>query len=157
MPLLRASARPLARNDMTRFATIGSLVLALSFTAVAEDKKDVPKELQLFQGKWKVVEASRGGVAAPKEAIESLRFTFDGTKLIVAEKEREEMGSYSVDPKADPTAIDLVNAKGEKVLGIYKFDKDGKFTLCIVKGKNATRPKGFDDKEADVLVLEKVK
>jgi uncharacterized protein (TIGR03067 family) len=143
---------------MTRFVPLGGLVLALAFSgAAAQDKKDVPKELAPFQGTWKVVEAVAGGMPEPKDKLPDLQFTFEGEKLIVTEKGKAETGSYAVDAKKDPTAIDLTTPKGDKVPGIYKFDKDGKLTLCFIRMKDATRPKAFDDKGAVLLVLEKVK
>lgn len=142
---------------MTRFALLGCLVVALGSAASAEDKKDVPKELAPFQGTWKVAAATLGGKDAPKDAIEKLTFTFDGEKLTIKEGGKDETGSFVVNTKADPMQIDLVNPKGDKALGVCKFEKDGKLTICFNKGKDATRPKGFDDKEAAVLVLEKVK
>jgi uncharacterized protein (TIGR03067 family) len=142
---------------MIRFAVIGSFVMILSLVAVAEDKKEVSKELAQFQGTWKVIEATAGGKPAPKEDIENIQFTFEGEKLIVTERGKSETGSYSVDAKKDPAEIDMVSPKGNKSLGIYKFDKDGKLTMCFAKGEKATRPKAFDDKEAVVVVMEKVK
>jgi uncharacterized protein (TIGR03067 family) len=145
------------RFDMTRFAMLG-LALALALTASAQEKKDVLKELAPFQGAWKVVSASRGGEAAPKDVLEKLSFAFEGDKMTVTEFGKAEAGSFSVDPKKTPAAIDIVGPKGEKVAGIYKFDKDGKLTLCFVKDKkDAVRPKGFDDKDAALIVLEKAK
>lgn len=60
--------------------------------------------------------------------------------------------------KKDPPEIDFTGGKGNKVVGIYKFDKDGKFYLCIARGKDA-RPKSFDTAGTRnrVFVLEKVK
>lgn len=140
---------------MTRFVLLGGLILALSVPALADDKKDVPKELVPFQGSWKVVEASRGGQAAPKDELEKLSFAFEGEKLLVTERGKTETGSFVIDSKKDPATIDLIGPKGEKIAGIYKFDKDGKLTMVFVK--EGARPKGFDDKEAAVLVLEKMK
>ena len=137
---------------MTRFATIGGLVLVLSLPAFAEDKKG----LQPFQGSWKVVAASQGGAPAPKEVLERLSFAFEGEKMVVTEGGKADAGSFAVDPMKDPAEIDMVSPKGDKIVGIYKFDKDGKLTLAFVKKKDAARPKGFDDKEASLLVLEKV-
>jgi uncharacterized protein (TIGR03067 family) len=144
---------------MIRITTYCGVVLALATSAPAQEKKDVPKELAPFQGVWKVVKAEEGGKPAPAKDVESVRFKFAGTKLTVQEdkKEKEETGSFSVDAKKDPAEIDLVSPKGEKIPGIYKFDKDGRLTLAFVKGKDATRPKAFDDKEAVVMVMEKVK
>ena len=71
--------------------------------------------------------------------------------------DKVETGSYRIDPKVTPATIDLTGPKGEPAAGIYKFDKDGKLTLAFMKGKDAVRPKGFGDKDAVVMVLEKVK
>ena len=141
---------------MIRFATVGGLVLALSLCASADDKKGLPKELEPFQGTWKVAEASRGGQPAPKEAVETLRFKFEGDKLIISEKDDSKAGSYSINAKKEPAEIDLVSPDGKKAAGIYKFEKDGKLRLAFVKGEDA-RPKGFDNKDATLMVLEKVK
>ena len=135
--------------------TFCGLVLALTATATAQEKKDVPKELAPFQGTWKVVKAEQGGMPAPAKEIETIRFTFAGDKVTVKEskKEKDDTGTFSVDAKKDPAEIDLVSPKGEKIPGIYKFEKDGKLTLAFVKGKDATRPKAFDDKEAVVMLM----
>jgi len=133
-------------------------VLALAATgARADDKKDVPKDLAPFQGTWKVAKAAFGGESVPDAEKDKLKFVFAGEKVTVKEGMKDDTGSYSVDPKKDPAEIDLVSPKGEKILGIYKFEKDGKLTLTFVKGKDAARPKKFDDKDAVMMVLEKVK
>lgn len=142
---------------MLRFALFGCFMLALG-PVTADEKKDVPKELAPFQGTWKIVEATADGKPIPKEAIEKATFTFDGTKLSATETgDKTETGSYTVDPKKEPATIDLVSPKGETAPGIYKFDKDGRLTISFIKGKDAARPKGFDDKGAVTMVLEKVK
>jgi uncharacterized protein (TIGR03067 family) len=133
------------------------LVLAAACSA-ADDKKDVPKDLVPFQGSWKVVKAEIGGMPPPGGVPPEARFIFEGSKLTVKEgKPNPDVGSYSVDSKKDPTEIDLISPKSEKILGIYKFDKDGKMSIAFTKDPKASRPKKFDDKEAIVLVLEKVK
>ena len=104
-----------------------------------------------------MVEGTADGKPAPKDLLAELQYTFEGEKLTVTEKGKAEAGSYLVDSKKEPPTIDLVNPKGGKALGIYKFDKDGKLTICFNKGKDAARPKGFDDKDAVTLVLEKAK
>jgi uncharacterized protein (TIGR03067 family) len=141
---------------MTRLAMFCGLVLVIG-TATAQDKKEVPKELVPFQGTWKVVTATFAGETIPDSEKERLRFTFAGDKVTVKEGKKDDTGSYSVDPKKDPAEINLVGPKGEKIPGIYKFDKDGKLTITFSKGKDATRPKKFDDKEAVMMVLEKTK
>ncbi len=141
---------------MIRFALFGFLVLCA--TAVAEDKKDVPKaELARFQGTWKVIDVMTDGDPEQNETLSRLRLTFEGEKLTVAQKDKTESASCALDPKPNPAEITLTTTKGDKVAAIYKFDKDGKLTVSFLKSKGAARPKAFDDKEAVTLVLEKVK
>jgi uncharacterized protein (TIGR03067 family) len=142
---------------MTRFTLFGAAMLALCGFATADDKKDVPKELAPFQGTWKVLKATRGTEEAPKEAIESLSFVFEGSKVTIGEKGRSKPGTFAVRGAKEPAEIDLTSDEGKKVLGIYKFDKDGKLTICFVKDGDGTRPKGFDATDAAVMVLEKAK
>lgn len=141
---------------MVRFVWACGLVGALALGAAA-DEKDVPKDLQPFQGTWKAVAGKKGGENAPLEELAKLGLTFAGDKLTISERGRDKVGSFKVDPKADPKTIDLISPDGEAIKGIYKFDKDGKLTIGFVKGNGAERPKTFDDKEAAFLTLEKEK
>ncbi len=72
-----------------------------------------------------------------KDELEKLSFAFEGEKLLVTERGKTETGSFAVDPKKDPATIDLIGPKGEKIAGIYKFDKDGKLTMVFTKEKDA--------------------
>jgi uncharacterized protein (TIGR03067 family) len=139
---------------MTRFAILG-LLLACPLTALADDKKDTSP----LQGSWKVVEASRDGKPAPRDMFPDLTFTFDGGKISVQEGKRPkpDVASFTADAKKAPAQLDMVDADGNKVACIYKIDKDGKLTIVFGKNRDATRPKGFDDKDGVVLVLEKLK
>jgi uncharacterized protein (TIGR03067 family) len=142
---------------MTRLALFGALILTATYSA-ADDKKDVSKELQPFQGVWKLVKVEIGGKEPKDKPTEEVRLTFAGSKLSIKEGKREaDEGTYTVDSKKDPAEIDLINAKSEKALGIYKFEKDDKLTVSFIKKPNAMRPKKFDEAEAVVLVMEKVK
>lgn len=143
---------------MIRLALLGVLTLAL--TGSAQDKKDVPKDLVPFQGTWKVLKIESGGKPLEKDPS-GLRFKFEGDRMDVLEneKEKEDTGTIAVSPKKDPAEIDFTSSKGNKIHGIYKFDKEGKFHLCITRGKDAARPKSFDTAgtRARLFVLEKVK
>ena len=142
---------------MFRLALFAAMSLGL--TAVAQDKKDVPKELAPFQGTWKVLKIESGGKPLEKDSS-GLRFTFAGDKLEIGENDKkEDTGSVSVDPKKDPAEIDFTSGKGNRVLGIYKFDMEGKFHLCVARGKDAERPKSFDTSgtRSRLFVMEKVK
>jgi uncharacterized protein (TIGR03067 family) len=143
---------------MTRLALFAGLSLAL--TASAQDKKDVPKDLAPFQGTWKVLKIESGGKPLEKDSS-GVRFRFEGDRMDVIEneKEKEDSGTVTVNPKKDPAEIDFTSSKGNKVQGIFKFDKDGKLHLCVSRGKDLPRPNTFDTTGTRnrVFVLEKVK
>jgi uncharacterized protein (TIGR03067 family) len=142
---------------MIRLALFCGLIFTATYST-ADDKKEVPKELVPFQGTWKVVKAELGGKELPGGLPEEVRFTFAGNKLSIKEgKADPEAGTYSVDSKKEPTEIDLISPKNEKILGIYKFEKDGKLSMSFIKDPKAPRPKKFGEAEAVVVVLEKVK
>lgn len=142
---------------MARFAALGGLFFVLALSAFAEGKKEVSKELEPFQGTWKVIDAARNGKTAPMYLQPDLTFIFDGEKVSVKEGKRDpDLATFSIDAKQDPRTIELVTAKGKKVLGIYKFDKDGKLTIAFNRSEMPMHPKTFDEKETDTLVMEKV-
>lgn len=142
---------------MRQFALLAVPLFAVALSASADDKKDVPKDLVPFQGTWKAVAGKKNGEDAPAAALEKLKMKFVGGELTIVEGTRENTGDYSVNPKADPKEIDLTSPTKELIKGIYKFDKDGKLTIGFARGKDAVRPKGFDDKAAMYLTLEKEK
>jgi uncharacterized protein (TIGR03067 family) len=142
---------------MIRLALFCGLMLAVSYAA-ADDKKDVSPELKAFQGTWKTVKVEEGG-KEPSSGFPEAKFTFTDNKFSVkVGKEPAQEGTISVDPKKDPTELDIVGGpKKEKTLAIYKFDKDGKLTISFISKPNATRPKKFNEAETIMIVLEKVK
>jgi uncharacterized protein (TIGR03067 family) len=147
---------------MIRFATLCGLLLAVSTTSAQEKKKpkkDVPQALSPFQGSWKVVKADFAGKAPIGSNLPELRFTFRGDKVNVREgKADADTGSYSVNAKKNPSELDLVNSKGTRVQGIYRFEKDGRLSLCLVNDRG-TRPKSFDTANtmSGLIVLERVR
>jgi uncharacterized protein (TIGR03067 family) len=149
---------------LMRLAMVGVSVWLLNFVVAAQENQDIPKDLLPFQGMWKVIEATRGGVAAPKELVAEMKFQFEGSKVTVFEKTVTKDGQFIVDSRKDPAEIDLISSDEDKTtgrvvksLGIYQFDKDGKLIIVFQKGSDTARPKTFDDKTATRLVLEKMK
>jgi uncharacterized protein (TIGR03067 family) len=143
---------------MIRHVLLFGLILIATCSS-ADDKKELPKELMPFQGTWKLIKVERGGMEPKGGLPEAVHFTFEGNKLSIMEgKANADTGTYSVDSKKDPAEIDLVNSKGEKTQGIYKFDKDGKLTMSYNK-KDAMRLKKFGGGEPEtvLIVLEKMK
>jgi uncharacterized protein (TIGR03067 family) len=142
---------------MFRIALLCGMILPVPLRA-ADDKKEVPKEMVPFQGVWKLVKVESGGKGPPDGLQEEVRFTFVGNKLTIREgKAPPEEGTYAVDPKKEPGEIDLISTKNEKILGIFKFDKDDKLIVSHAIKSGGTRPKKFDEANAVMLVLEKTK
>lgn len=123
-----------------------------------EAKKDVGKEQLPFQGAWKVTKMEFGGKEPPGGMPEDMRFTFAGDKLTVTEgKTPAQDWTFAVDPKKEPAEIDYVNGSKQRIQGIYKFDKDGKLTICTAVTPGGKRPFKFGDPETVQFTLQKVK
>ncbi len=143
---------------MPRFP-LALLALALCGTvAVAEDKKELPKELLPFQGTWEI-EALTG--------FDQLKgqwpaFLFEGETLTIAMpmKGRREASTISVAPDKKPGEMDIQPKKQfeKSVKAIYKFEKE-KLVLCFaLEGVDAERPKEFKgEKPYALFVLVKAK
>ena len=133
-----------------------SALLALMTVSLrAED--DPKKALESLQGEWKVVEFIRNGNADKKDAT----IAFDGSKMSIAAEKKTESMTISLDPKANPPAMDIKVSEGGKDLtikAIYKLEKD-KLSICFaLDGKE--RPKEFKsekDSKQGLFVLERVK
>ena len=143
---------------MIRFTTFCGLALALAAPVAAQDKKDVPKELAAFQGTWKVVNADFNGKAPLGSNLPELRLTFSSDRMRVTDGAQVETGSFAVNARKNPGQLNLVNSAGTRIQGIYKFEKDGTLSLCLVK-ERGQRPKSFDTKNTNtgLMVLERVK
>jgi uncharacterized protein (TIGR03067 family) len=148
---------------MFRRVLCGLWLLTAVGLLAGQDKKDVPKDLQPFQGTWKVVKAEADGPPPPADEIDKVRFIFAGEKITVeVDGKAEDEGTVKADPKKDPAEIDLTKATGDKktARGIYKFEKDGKLVLSFTMRADETRPKAFTAKPGSkqiVMTLERVK
>ena len=138
------------------------VAVALLFAVVSPTRaEDDPKKVQeSLQGEWRMVELIRDGRPEPKEEVRDTKATFKGNQLSMQTGKRgAEVSSFTLDPKANPPAIDL-KPTGEKftVRGIYKLEKDT-LTLCFsFDGKD--RPKEFKSEKGrgiGMVVLERVK
>jgi uncharacterized protein (TIGR03067 family) len=137
-----------------------SLLTALaltSFVAAPEPKADPAKVARAtLQGEWKVTALSKG--EASETELENLKVLIKADKLHFIRGEREEEIVFILDPKAEPSAIDIVKDTNVFVKGIYKLEKD-KLTICL--GPNGgDRPKEFKsakEPETRLMVLERVK
>jgi uncharacterized protein (TIGR03067 family) len=116
------------------FALLASAATGLRLHA---DEPKVEGDLKTMQGEW-----------VSKDDQGESTWSFKGNKLSLKTPGRAYEIELTLDPKADPKAIDLKvlddspNAKGYLAKGIYKLaDADKALTICF--GDQDTRPKEF--------------
>jgi uncharacterized protein (TIGR03067 family) len=166
---LAESERPafLTRLVM-RCVFLAVFLFSISGLALADDakKQAITKAMETFAGTWEVAAVKPEG--ATKDA-RRLVFNKDGTYAAVNKHGKELWaGTFEIDPTATPKIWDHRSNDAQKtgtdVLGIYELEGDDLKVSCVVgtwKGNEWTgkaRPKGFDPKDADVVIeLKRVK
>ena len=78
-------------------------------------------------------------------------FTADG-KWITHLPDGDREGTYKLNTAKRPKGIDLVNGKGNMMLGIYKLEK-GALTICLGEEDVDERPTEFASKEGTKVML----
>jgi uncharacterized protein (TIGR03067 family) len=139
---------------------MNTLILGLAVIVAApapkEGKKADPPSLI---GEWTIESMSLGGKPLPKQANDgptTITFTKEGTAVAVDKPgAKPDNVKFTHDPKASPMQIDLEEAPGMKMSGIYKIDGDT-LTMCVsIMGE---RPKSFDPSDSTMLmVLKRIK
>jgi len=125
-----------------------------------DDKKPPPKtEPTELEGVWTVVSLEYDGKKTADEKLKGLQVIFQGDQLTVKrDKKILGKGSFTLDPKQEPAAIDY--REGKDVFspydtGIYLLEGD-ELKWCHTADRNK-RPKEFDSKQGAVVVLKKTK
>ena len=120
----RPSPGPAPARRRSRAALLAALLAALApGGALAAEP---------LGGRWKVVEAARGGKPNPAELGAVLSFA-DGTLTVTAPEGDEVEFEYTLDESHDPAWIDLARGADDKrvtLSGIWKIEAD-RFTLCV--------------------------
>jgi uncharacterized protein (TIGR03067 family) len=138
---------------------LGVVVLGLSpLAATAQKEKADDKAPAPLQGTWDVVKLQIAGedvTAFLKDAGATM--TFDGNKYAFAAGPEGEKGTFKLDPKAKPAAIDLTIAegrgKGKVQPGIYDLDGDT-LKICLGDEGSKDRPTKFASAKGEAeLVL----
>ena len=101
-----------------------------------------------LEGKWRVVDATISGAAAPQ--IIGQRLKFSGHRFqITKDGELRHGGTFGLEPAASPPAIEFHQNETDRLagvwLGIYEMKGD-KLTICDnAPDMEQPRPKGFGD------------
>ncbi len=138
--------------------TLGLLLLSLLLVTPGQavPQEDGTKALERFQGSWLIT--SFNGEAVPAEAEAYLVFTGDKYEQWTG-TEVTERGTFAVDAKATPMAIDLTitagNDAGSIQLGLVEID-GATMALGLAAPGGRTRPANMDQAEV-YAVLKKTK
>ncbi len=106
-----------------------ALVLSGGAATRADDKADVEKEFEKFQGVWTFESVEAGARRRRPNSCKGATITFAGDKFTVKRgAEVIQAGTQKLDPSKSPKTIDVVMTeglnKGAVMLGIYEIDGD---------------------------------
>ncbi len=124
---------------------------ALADKPAAAGKEEAPKDEQKILGDWVITSAERGNVA--RDMFKDVKATFNAEgKWITHLPDGDREGTYKLDTAKKPKEIELVNAKGNTMLGIYKLEKNT-LTVCLGEEDVNERPTEFTSKEGTKVML----
>lgn len=142
----------------------GHLMLAVvaSFLGAPVPQKDATEDKKAIEGMWVVESAHREGKA--DDAIKGDKLTFKAGNITIqsAKGEKDEKGTYVLDPGKKPATIDMTAAddKKEVVKGIYALEGDT-LKICMTDGPDKeSRPTEFSAKKGSrylLVVLKRLK
>lgn len=132
------------------------LVLVLSaIITPAALAADEPDDLKLLAGSWKPTAADLGGNKIDAMVLEKASFTVEGEKYSVSVNDFAEKGTFKLDPKKEPKALDFFptegNNNGKTFLCVYKIDGDV-LTICYSLD-GSTRPENFEPLSNTLLLV----
>jgi uncharacterized protein (TIGR03067 family) len=129
---------------MFRLALTTATCFLLLPAAWADDKEDsIKKEVEKFQGEWKLV------------GQDEITLKFKGNEYEFNAGEAEK-GKMKFNPATKPAQVDVDikegNDAGKKQVGIYEFKGD-KVTFCFAAAGQTKRPTKFERSEDDSILL----
>jgi uncharacterized protein (TIGR03067 family) len=106
-------------------------------TVVTADDKSVKDELKRQEGTWSVTSSIYDGKAASEDLVRSIKRVVEGDHAVWERDGKRFAGTkIEVDPAREPKTIDVIpdggRNRGERVLGIYKFEGE-KLTICMAE------------------------
>lgn len=131
---------------MSRILYTSLLALLFLANTWADDKDDAAKkELEKFQGEWKLVGSDEIKIQFKEGTYE---FSGQGTP---------EKGKMKFNPFIKPAQVDVEIKEGDDAgktqVGIYRWDGD-KVKFCFAQAGEAKRPANFDNEGGDHIIFE---
>jgi uncharacterized protein (TIGR03067 family) len=136
------------------WAMCGLLLGTALVPAFAQQAEEAQKNLQ---GTWAATKAERDGKAA--ENVVGHRLSFTGNRFQIRSKDGKTLyeGTFRVDAKTKPAAIDFEHTKGDlkgkSWKGIYALDGDTLTTCDDAPNLDKGRPAAFEAKKGSGHVL----
>ena len=111
------------------------LILVLLMPWSLADDKAVKEELDRHQGTWRTTSSIYDGQEAPEQIVRSITRIVEKDHVVWKRDGKSFAGTrIELDPSSDPRTIDVIpdggKDRGERVLGIYKLEKD-RLTICM--------------------------
>lgn len=131
------------------------LVLFLLLAQATGADADEAEDLKLLAGTWKPTAADLGGNKIEAMVLEKASFVVEGENYTITVNDFVEKGSFKLDPKKEPKALDFFptqgNNNGKTFLCVYKID-EGSLTICYSLD-GATRPENFEPLSNTLLLV----
>jgi uncharacterized protein (TIGR03067 family) len=130
---------------MRAHASLLVLVVSWPVTSTLADDPSA-EELDRHQGTWRVTSSIYDGQEAPEAIVRSITRIVENDHAVWKRDGKSFAGTrIELDPSRDPKAIDVIpdggKGRGERVLGIYKLEKD-RLTICMA-APGQPRPREF--------------
>ncbi|MEW4570972.1 TIGR03067 domain-containing protein [Tautonia sp. JC769] len=132
------------------------LVAVLLVLPVGDDAPTPTDDQARHQGTWAVERSVRDGKDGPIEVMKEIVREVEGGRIVWKRSGKAFAATtFELDPEADPKTIDLIpeggRNRGDRVLGIYRFDED-RLVLCTAD-PGEPRPTAFAAEPGDGRTL----
>src|SRR5262245_53659378 len=136
------------------------LLAAVAFVALVTQNAplraaDAPDDVKALQGKWKPKEANLGDNKIDAMVLDTITLEYAADKYTLTIGDKVEKGSYTLDPKKSPKAMDIFPTEGDNngktFLAVYKIEDD-KLTICYSLTPTV-RPDDFEPDSNTLLLV----
>ena len=132
-----------------------AVLTAMMSAATVIHAADEPDDLKLLAGAWKPVAADLGGNKIDAMVLEMAKIVYEGDKYKITIGDKEEAGSFLLDPKKSPKCMDIFPTSGDNngktLLAVYELAGD-KLTICYSLTPSV-RPENFEPASNTLLLV----